>query len=215
MSAVPRNPLAQAGRSAASDPASDTPDALSSSSVTGLLLAWGAGDRDPFDALVPVVYDELRQRARRALRRESAGQTLQATALIHEAYPKLVDQRHARWQNRAQFFGVAAELTRRVFIDHARAKQAAKRGGDIQRVTLADGDRVDAAVDEPSAEVLELDEALGRLAAIDREAARLVELRYFGGLTIEEAAEVLGVSAATVKRDWAATRGCLRRALSR
>jgi RNA polymerase sigma factor (TIGR02999 family) len=189
--------------------------------VTPLLLAWGSGDRAALDALVPVVYSELRRQAARALRREGAGHTLQATALVHEAYLRLVDQRRAEWRNRAQFFGVAAELMRRVLIDHARARHTAKRGGGAAPVTLGLGGAglsdaaADVAAEEPAAEVLALDEALSRLAAMDPEMARLVELRYFGGLTIEETAEVLGVSPATVKREWATARGWLRRELSR
>ena len=214
MSAVPPDLLAQPGRSAASDPASDAPDALSSSSVTGLLLAWGAGERDGLDALVPAVYNELRLPGAREFRRESVGHTLQSTALIHEACLRLVDQRHARWQNRTQFSGVAAELMRRALIDHAGAKQAAKRGGDLQHVTFADGDRMDTPVDGPSAEVLELDEALTQLAVVDREIARLHQARYLGGLTIAYTGEVLGNSTATVKREWATARVASPRAVS-
>jgi RNA polymerase sigma factor (TIGR02999 family) len=181
--------------------------------VTRLLLAWRAGDRAALDALVPVVYDELHRQAERALRRETPGHTLQTTGLIHEAYLRLVDQR-VEWQNRAQFFGVAAEVMRRVLIDHARARQAAKRGGGAHRITLGGSEGKDIAADEPAADVLALDEALTRFAAVDPELARLVELRYFGGLTIEETAKVLGVSPATVKREWATARAWLRRELS-
>jgi len=164
---------------------------------------------------VPAVYSELRRQAARALRREAAGHTLQATALVHEAYLRLVDQRRADWRDRTQFFAVSAELMRRILVDHARARRTAKRGGAAARVTLSDADAAGVGVDEPAAEILALDEALGRLGAMDPDAARLVELRYFGGLTIEETAEVLGVSTATVKREWATARGWLQRDLSR
>jgi RNA polymerase sigma factor (TIGR02999 family) len=177
--------------------------------VTELLLAWGGGDAAALDALLPAVYDELRRQAGRALRRETPGHVLQPTALVHEAYLRLVDQRRARWENRAQFFGVAAELMRRILVDHARSRQAAKRGGGAQQVTLAD----DAATAEPAFDVLALDDALTRLAALDPRQARVVALRYFGGLDIDETAVALGVSPATVKREWVVARAWLRRAL--
>jgi RNA polymerase sigma factor (TIGR02999 family) len=178
--------------------------------VTEWLLAWGAGDRSALDALLPVVYAELHRQAERALRRETPGHTLQATALVHEAYLRLVEQDHARWQNRAQFLGVAAHLMRRVLVDHARARHAAKRGGAAEAVTLGD---VDVAREAPGVDVLALHEALERLAGLDPAQARLVELRFFGGLTIEETAEALGISPATVKREWATARAWLRREL--
>ena len=191
-------------RPPAASPAPDTPG------VTELLLAWGAGDAAALDALIPVVYAELRTQARRAMRRETPGHTLQTTALVHEAFLRLVDQRRIAWRNRAQFFGVAAQLMRRILVDSLRARRATKRGGGAHRLTLGDAD---VAVETPGDEVLALHEALERLAALDPAQARLVELRYFGGLTIEEAAEVLGVSAATVKREWAVARAWLRREL--
>jgi RNA polymerase sigma-70 factor (ECF subfamily) len=163
---------------------------------------------------VPAVYAELRRQAARALRHEAVGHTLQPTAVVHEAYLRLVDQRRADWGSRAQFFAVSAELMRRILVDHARARRAAKRGGGAAHVTLDDASEPDVPAEELPAEVLALDEALGRLAAIDLELARLVELRYFGGLTIEETARVLGVSPATVKREWATARAWLRRELS-
>ena len=179
--------------------------------VTALLLAWRAGDAEAGERLLPLVYEELHRQAARAMRREDEAHTLQATALVHEAYLRLVDQRHVDWKNRAHFFGVAAQAMRRVLVDHARGRLAEKRGGTMQRVTLGDAGA------EPSAdaglEVLALHEALERLAALDPEQARLVELRYFGGLGIEETAEALGVSAATVKREWAVARAWLRREL--
>lgn len=191
-------------RQPAASPAPDAPG------VTELLLAWGAGDAAALDALIPVVYAELRTQARRAMRRETPGHTLQTTALVHEAFLRLVDQRRIAWRNRAQFFGVAAQLMRRILVDSLRARRATKRGGGAHRLTLGDAD---VAVETPGDEVLALHEALERLAALDPAQARLVELRYFGGLTIEETAEVLDVSAATVKREWAVARAWLRREL--
>ena len=209
MANPPSDPsLGTAPRSAAeADPGGGAE--ASAPGVTELLLAWGAGDRGALDALVPLVYGELRRQAGRALAGEDAGHTLQPTALVHDAYLRLDDQRRMRWQNRAQFFGVAAELMRRVLVDYARAREAAKRGGGATQVTLGDADGVAMASPEPAAEVLALDAALQRLARLDPELARLVELRYFGGLTIEETAEALGVSPATVKREWTAARAWL------
>lgn len=179
--------------------------------VTALLLAWGAGDGGALDALMPAVYAELRRQAARALRREAAGHTLQPTALVHEAYLRLVDHARVPWESRAQFFGVAARCMRQILVDHARARAAAKRGGAVLAVTLGEGD---APAPEPTEEVLALDEALGRLTALDPDQARVVELRYFGGLTIAETAAALGVSPATVKREWAVASAWLRRELS-
>jgi RNA polymerase sigma factor (TIGR02999 family) len=184
---------------------------MSDHSVTDLLRAWSKGDAAALDRLIPVVYDELRQQARRYLRRERPGHTLQTTGLVHEAYLRLVDQRRAAWQNRDQFFGVAAQIMRRVLIDHARGKRAAKRGGSGIQVTLEDET---APAAERGLDLLELDEALTRLAALDPQLAKIVELRYFTGLGIEEAAQVLGISPATVKRDWAVARAWLRRELA-
>jgi RNA polymerase sigma factor (TIGR02999 family) len=184
--------------------------ATSSGDVTGLLLAWGAGDPGALDALIPVVYAELRRQAERFLRREATGHTLQPEALIHEAYLRLVDQSRVPWQNRAQFFGVAARCMRRVLVDHGRARGAAKRGGRGVRASLGEAD---AAVEEPASMLVAVHEALERLAALDPEQARLVELRYFGGLTIQETAAALGISPATVKREWAVARAWLRREL--
>ena len=186
--------------------------------VSELLLAWGAGDRAALDALVPIVYAELHGQARHALRREGVGHTLQPTALVHEAFLRLVDQRRARWESRTQFFAVAAQVMRRVLVDHARTRLAAKRGGGAQPVTLADvGADAERAVAGGSADVdvLALDAALGRLTTLDPTKARLVELRYFAGLSIAETAAALGVSASTVDREWAITRRWLRRELER
>jgi RNA polymerase sigma factor (TIGR02999 family) len=180
--------------------------------VTRLLEEWCNGDESALDELIPLVYGELRRIAARYMRREGGEHTLQASALVHEAYLRLVDQRRVEWRNRAQFFGVAAEIMRRILVDHARARHAAKRGGDAKRVTLGDAD----AADESSGrglDILALHDALERLAALDPQQARVVELRYFGGLNIEETAEAMGISPATVKREWAVARGWLRREL--
>jgi RNA polymerase sigma factor (TIGR02999 family) len=186
--------------------------------VTGLLIAWSEGDSAALDALIPVVYAELRRQARRALRREAAGHTLQPTALVHEAYLKLVDQRPTRWQGRAQFFGVAARCMRQVLVDAARTRRAAKRGGGAHPITLSD---VDGLADAPAAgheavgdDVLALDAALTRLAALDPDQARVVELRYFAGLTLDDTAATLGISPATVSREWRVARRWLRRELA-
>jgi RNA polymerase sigma factor (TIGR02999 family) len=182
-----------------------------------VLLAWGAGDRAALDALVPLAYAELRRQARLAMRHEEGGHTLQPTALVHEAFLRLVGQQRARWESRSQFFAVAAQMMRRVVVDHTRARRAAKRGGGTRALTLAGAgtalpDVADA--DAPGdVDVLALDDALTRFAALDPQKARLVELRYFVGLSIPEAAAALGVSPATVGREWAVARLWLRREL--
>jgi len=181
--------------------------------VTQLLLGWSTGDPSAGEELMSAVYDELHRQAARAMRRENPEHTLQATALVSEAYLRLIDQRRVQWRNRAHFFGVAAQLMRRILVDHARGRHAAKRGGGVAQLTLGHGDAAPNASDEQGVDVLVLNEALERLAAIDPDQARVVELRYFGGLTIEDTAEALGVSAATVKREWAVARAWLRREL--
>ena len=183
---------------------------LASHSVTQMLLDWSEGDREALDKLIPIVYSELRLRAARYLRRERPGHTLQTTALIHETYLRLVEQKQVRWQNRAHFFGIAAQLMRRILVDHARQRDAAKRGGADLRLTL------DEAMAAPRRDVnlMVLDETLTRLAEIDERQSRVVELRYFSGLSIEETAEVLGVSPATVKLDWSMAKAWLRREMS-
>jgi len=178
--------------------------------VTRLLVAWSKGDRDALEDLIPVVYGELRRIAARYFRHERPGHTLQPTVLVHEAYLKLVDQDHARWQNRAQFFGVAAQLMRRILVDHARTHRAAKRGGGMTPVTLVD---VAGASPPRGVDVIALDEALTRLTSLYPEQGRLVELRYFGGLTIEETGEAMDTSPATVKRQWTVARAWLLRDL--
>ena len=179
--------------------------------ITELLVGYGRGDKEALDRLMPIVYDELRRQAARYLKREQVGHTLQTTALIHEAYVRLVDQRNVQWQNRAHFFGIAAQLMRRILIDHARTRKRAKRGGSDVRVSLGD---VDVAAKDQDLDVVALDEALNRLAKIDEQQSRVVELRFFSGLTVDETAEVLGISAATVKRDWSMAKAWLHRELS-
>lgn len=189
--------------------------------MTELLRAWGAGDSQASDSLVRLVYAELRRQARFALRREGDGHTLQPTALVHEAWLRLGDQHDARWESRAQFFAIAAQTMRRVLLDHARARRATKRGGGGVQVTLggvdegnaARGPRAAEATSVDAVDVIALDDALARLAELDPQKARLVDLRYFAGLSIPEAAEVLGVSTATVGREWAVARMWLRREL--
>lgn len=180
----------------------------SSQDVTDLLNAWGGRDKAAFDRLVPVVYEELRQQASRYLRRERPGQTLQTTDLIHEAYIRLVDQKNEHWQNRAQFFGVAAQLMRRVLVDHARARHRAKRGGGDLRISLNEEMAIAGSRD---VNLIVLDEALNRLAKAYVQESRIVELRFFAGLGVEETAEALGVSPRTVKRSWRFAKAWLRR----
>jgi RNA polymerase sigma factor (TIGR02999 family) len=180
--------------------------------VTRLLQEWRRGDQAAFDELLPLVYNELRRIARGALRRERRGHVLQPTALVHEAFLRLVDQERARIRDRGHFLSVAAQAMRRILVDHERRRRAAKRGGGEEAISLAEaGGAVDAG---QAVDVLALHRALEDLARIDERQARLVELRYFGGLTTVEAAEVLGVSRATLERDWTAARLWLRRRLS-
>jgi RNA polymerase sigma factor (TIGR02999 family) len=189
--------------------------------ITELLRAWRAGGTDASEALASAVYEELRRQARRALGREGEGHTLQPTALVHEAWLRLDGQHDARWQSRSQFFAVAAQMMRRVLVDHARTRRALKRGGDPVQVTLGGVDTELRAPDDPRSggsslepvDLLALDDALARLAELDPQKARLVELRYFAGLSIPEAAAALGVSQATVGREWAIARIWLRREL--
>ena len=180
--------------------------------VTQLLHAWAAGDLDARERALVLVYAELRRRAAAQLRRERPGHTLQPTALVHEAYIRLVDQHRADWQNRAQFLAVASQMMRRILVDRARARHAGKRGGQQARVTLDDAAGVAALA--PCIDVLDLDVALERLAAFDSRKSRIAELRFFGGLSLEETGHVLNVSAKTVERDWQAARAWLFRALS-
>jgi RNA polymerase sigma factor (TIGR02999 family) len=180
--------------------------------VSQLLLAWRNGDREALNQLMPLVYDELRRLAGGYLRRERVGHTLQTTALVHEAYLRLVDQTRADWQNRAQFFGVAAQLMRRILVDHARTQQAAKRGSGALKLSL---NEVVGKAKERDAEVIALDDALAELQTLDPQQSRIVELRYFAGLSIAETAEVLGISPATVKREWHMAKAWLYNQLNR
>jgi RNA polymerase sigma factor (TIGR02999 family) len=201
--------------------AADGAKAHGEHAVTELLRAWGAGDAQACEALVPLVYAELRRQARRTLRREGEGHTLQPTALVHEAWLRLGDQHDARWESRAQFFAIAAQTMRRVLVDHARARRAQKRGGGAVQVSLTDaeraagasGGRAEGGTPLDAVDVLALNDALARLAVLDPQKARLVDLRYFAGLSIPEAAAALGVSPATVGREWAVARMWLRREL--
>lgn len=174
--------------------------------VTQLLVAWSHGDKSALDKLMPLVEAELHKLAHHYMRRERGGQTLQTTALVNEAYLKLVDEREAHFQNRTHFFAVAAQLMRRIMVDHARARHALKRGGEALKVSL---DEAALVTDERAAELIALDEALGRLAAFDARKCEIVEMRYFGGLSVEEVAEVLKIHPNTVTRDWSAARAWL------
>jgi RNA polymerase sigma-70 factor, ECF subfamily len=179
--------------------------------VTRLLLAWNQGDQSAIERLMPLVYDELRRLAERHFRRERVGHTLQPTAVVHEAYFRLVDQTRVTWKNRGHFFAVASQAMRRILVDYARARAADKRGGGEKRVTLASAE----APPEPSGEVdlLALDEALTRLKVLDGAQAQIVELRFFGGLSIEETAEALETSASSVKREFRSAKAWLYREL--
>ncbi len=172
--------------------------------VTQMLLAWGEGDEAAREALIPIVYEQLRRIARHHLRHERAEHTLQATALINEAYLRLVEQ-SVSWQNRNHFFGIAARLMRQVLVDHARSRQALKRGENPQQISLTAVNDAQ----EQSADLLALNDALETLSAVDPQRSRIVELRFFGGLTIEETAQVMGVSTPTVQRGWRAARAWL------
>ncbi len=178
--------------------------------VTELLLRWRNGDQRALEQVLPLVYDELRRLARRHLRNEQPGHTLQSTALVHEAFLRMVDQ-NAEWQNRAHFFGIAAQMMRRVLVDHARSRSAAKRGDGVRKVTL------DAGIAAPAArgvDVEALDEALKNLGKLDPRQEKIIELRFFAGLSIEDTSEVMQLSPATVKREWATARAWLYRELS-
>ena len=186
------------------------------SSVTELLAQWRSGDQNALDALMPLVYAELRQLAQHYLRRERSDHTLQSTALVHEAYLRLAGQGLAgqnapQWQNRAHFFGIAARLMRQILVEHARGRGAAKRGGGATRMTL---DESLAIAQQNEVDVIVLDKALQELTNLDEQQGRIVELRFFGGLTIEDTSEVLGISPATVKREWVTARAWLFRAMT-
>ena len=180
-------------------------DGLPERDITALLKDWSGGDREALERLMPIVYGELKRLASSYLRSERSDHTLQPTALVHEAYLRLQGQRQVVWSNRAHFFGIAARIMRRILVDHARRRRAAKRDAAVLRVTLVD----DAADRAP--ELIALDSALTNLERLDPQQARVVELRYFGGLTVEETAEAAGISTATVKREWRTARAWLRR----
>jgi RNA polymerase sigma factor (TIGR02999 family) len=171
-----------------------------------MLISWNKGDARAREEMLPLVYDELKRLARWHLGRERSGHTLQPTALVHEAYLRLVDQRQVDWRNRAHFIGVAAVMMRRILVTHARDRKAAKRGGDAERVPLSG---IDPAGSAPDVDVIVLHDALGRLQAFDERKSRIVELKFFGGLTTAEIAEVLQMSSATVERDWSFARAWL------
>jgi RNA polymerase sigma factor (TIGR02999 family) len=185
----------------------------SADEVSRLLEAASEGRAEALDRLLPLVYDELRRLAASYMRRERPGQTVQATALVHEAYLRLLREKHTRWENRAHFCAIAAGSMRQILVERARARGRLKRAGDRQRISLSD-DAIPAAAPDRSLDIEALDQALTRLADMDADLARLVEVRFFGGLSIEEAAETMGISEATVKRRWAAARAWLRRELS-
>jgi RNA polymerase sigma factor (TIGR02999 family) len=182
-----------------------------SSPVTELLVRWREGDREALEALMPLVYDELRRLARHYLRQERSDHTLQSTALVHEAYLRLAGQNPPQWQNRAHFFGIAAHIMRQILVEYARGRSTAKRGGGAFRLTL---DEAVALPKQLDVDVVELDKALTGLAELDAQQSRIVELRFFAGLTIEDTSEVLGISPATVKRDWVTARAWLYRAMT-
>jgi RNA polymerase sigma factor (TIGR02999 family) len=181
------------------------------SDVSRLLIDWGNGDQAALDELIPLVYAELRRLAGRYMRRESEGHTLQTSALINEAYLRLVDQKNVRWQNRAHFFGVAAQVMRRILVDHARSRSRAKRGGGMERVSLVEH----VAASNQLEEVIALDVALTKLAEMDPRKSQIVEMKSFGGLTTEEVAEVLRVTSRTVDREWRKAKAWLNRAISK
>ena len=182
------------------------------SHITELLVAWSGGDRGALDRLLPLVYDELHRQAARYLGRERSNHTLQPTALINEVYLRLVDQRRVKWQNRAQFFGIAAQMMRRILVSHARARRAGKRGGGIHRLTIDEGLTL---TPQRDVNLLALDDALGKLETLDPDKSRMVELRFFSGLSVEETAEVLGISPRTVDRQWQTAKAWLHREMSK
>jgi RNA polymerase sigma factor (TIGR02999 family) len=183
----------------------------SSNQVTELLVRWRSGDQQALEALMPLVYKELRQLAHHYLRQERSDHTLQSTALVHEAYLRLAGQNPPEWQNRAHFFGIAAHLMRQILVEHARGRDAAKRGGGATRLVL---DESMALSKQTDVDLIVLDKALRELTELDAQQGRIVELRFFAGLTIEDTSEVLGISPATVKRDWVTARAWLFRAMT-
>lgn len=202
VAAPPETPRVSDSAPPPGPPPADAPSPVTSE-VTVLLQRWSAGEAAALDALLPLVHAELQRLARAYMRREREAHTLEPTALVHEAYLRLVDQRAVRWASRGHFLAIAAQVMRRVLVDHARGRAASKRGGAAERVTL---DGLAVAPNQPALDVLWLHEALERLAALDARQAKVVELRYFAGLSVEEVAEVLAISPATVKREWTTAR---------
>ena len=186
--------------------------AQNSHEVTQLLIQWSNGDKAALDKLMPLIYEELRQLARHYMNRERVGHTLQTTALVNEAYLRLINRKQVHWQNRAHFFAIAAHLMRSILVDHARSHAYAKRGGGARKIAL---DEALAVSQQRAADVVALDDALKRLAEIDPQQSRIVELKFFGGLTIEETAEVLALSPATIKREWSTAKAWLYHELNR
>ena len=176
--------------------------------ITQMLLDWSGGDRDALERMMPIVYGELHRLAHRYMNRERAGHTLQTSALVNEAYLRLVDQRSVKWNNRAHFFAIAAQMMRRILVDYARSHLYAKRGAGAVHLSLTHADEVS---NEATAEITALDEALTQLQSIDPQQARVVELRFFGGLTIKETAEAMGISVDMVKREWSTAKAWLYR----
>ncbi len=180
--------------------------------ISELLKAWGGGDAEAAERFVPLIYDELRRQAHRFLNRERANHTLQTTALVHEAYLRLTEQRNVNWQNRAHFFGLAAQMMRRILVNYAVSRNREKRGGANENIAL--DETIVIAAEKSEVDLMALDEALTRLEKLDARQARVVELRYFSGLNIEETAEVLNISPATVKREWSMAKAWLKAELS-
>ena len=180
--------------------------------VTQMLLDWSDGNKEALDRLMPLIYDELRRLARHYMRRERRGHTLQTTALVNEAYMRLIDQRSVQWQNRVHFFSVAARMMRRILIDYARSRQVAKREGELRKVSI---DEAATIAHEPDASLIAIDDALTSLEALDPRKVQVIELRFFGGLTIDETAAALNTSHATIERDWTTARAWLYREVSR
>jgi len=189
----------------------EQPDPNTRANVTQLLIGYGKGDRTALDEMLPLVYSELKRLASYYLSRERSGHTLQTTALVHEAYMRLVDQQHVDWKNRAHFLGLAAEMMRRILVNHARDRAAAKRGGGAKRISLS---MVGEVGEQPDIDLIALDQALTELAALDARKSRIVELKFFGGMTTEETAEVMEISVATVEREWVVARAWLYRAVA-
>jgi RNA polymerase sigma factor (TIGR02999 family) len=186
--------------------------ALSPKDITQLLVDWSDGNKEALDKLVPLVHEELRRLARRYMRREHAGHTLQTSALVNEAYLKLIDQREVRWRNRTHFFAIAAQLMRRILIDHARRHHYQKRGGGAYKLSL---DEAALVIQERAADLVALDDALSELAEFDPRKSQIVEMRFFGGMSAEEVAEALSCSLRTVEREWRKAKAWLHRAVSR